>query len=306
VNSLLPPLNAVRAFEVAARHLSFKEAAAELGVTNGAISLQIKNLEDALGAKLFDRRARTVTLTNEGQRYFRSVRTAFRILKEATAEFRSIDRSILTVSCTPLFASQWLMPRLGSFQRQAPTVDVRISTTNRLIDFARDRIDLAIRHGLGRYPGLFTERLVDDDLIVVCSPRLIGDKKQRIRDADDLRQFAFLHEEHNDDWRLWLAAAGVEGIDWPAGPVLSDSKAVINAAVAGDGMALLRESMIRSELRTGRLIRPLPARLKVDLAYYLVHPLGALDRREVGLFRQWLLEQARLLRQYRQRSSPKG
>jgi LysR family glycine cleavage system transcriptional activator len=286
----LPPLNALRAFEAAARRLSFKEAAAELGVTNGAVSLQIKNLEDALGAKLFDRRPRAVVLTSDGQRYFRSVRTAFRILNDATVQFRSLDRSVLTVSCTPLFASQWLIPRLGAFRRRAPDVDVRISTTNRLIDFARDGIDLAIRHGLGRYPGLLSEKLIDDDLVVVCSPNLI--KRRLPRTADDLRQYPFLHDECDDDWRLWLSAAGANGIDWPAGPIFPDSKAVIEAAIAGDGLALIRESMIGSELRDKRLVRALPARLKVDLAYFVVHSLGTLDRREVAAFHAWLLEQA--------------
>jgi LysR family transcriptional regulator, glycine cleavage system transcriptional activator len=294
MNEALPPLNAIRAFEAAARHLSFKEAAAELGVTNGAVSLQIKNLEGALGARLFDRHARSVALTSDGQSYFRSVRTAFRILKDATRGFRAADKSIMTVSCTPLFASQWLMPRLGSFQRREPGVDVRISTANRLIDFARDHVDIAIRHGLGRYPGLFSEMLIDDDLIVVCSPHLIGKGARKIRVAEDLRQFAFLHDEHDDDWQLWLSAAGVKDADWPAGPIFHDGKAVIEAAVAGDGLALIRESMVRHELRNGGLVCPLPARLKVDLAYYLVYPLGALDRREVATFREWLLEQARL------------
>jgi LysR family glycine cleavage system transcriptional activator len=294
MNEALPPLNAIRAFEAAARYLSFKEAAAELGVTNGAVSLQIKNLEDALGARLFDRHARSVALTSEGQRYFRSVRTAFRILKDATTEFRVADKSILTVSCTPLFAAQWLMQRLGSFQRREPGVDVRISTTNRLIDFARDHVDIAIRHGLGCYPGLLSEMLIDDDLIVVCSPRLVGNGMRKIRVVDDLRQFAFLHDEHDDDWQLWLSAAGIKDADWPAGPIFPDSKAVIEAVVAGDGLALIRESMVRHELRNGRLICPLPSTLKVDIAYYLVHPLGALDRREVAAFREWLLEQARV------------
>ena len=304
----LPPLNAIRAFEAAARHLSFKEAAAELRVTNGAVSLQIKNLEESLGARLFERHARSVALTGDGQRFFRSVRTAFRILKAATADLRAVDKCILTVSCTPLFASQWLMPRLGLFQRREPGTDVRISTTNRLIDFARDHIDLAIRHGLGRYPGLLSELLLDDDLVVACSPRLIrqGKRKIRIEGAEDLRQFAFLHDQHDDDWQLWLSAAGMKGPDWPAGPVLPDSKAVIEAACAGGGLALVRESMIQRELRSSRLVCPLPAGLKVDLAYYLVHPLGALDRREVAIFREWLLEQARLDRIQNAANKPTG
>jgi LysR family glycine cleavage system transcriptional activator len=173
-------------------------------------------------------------------------------------------------------------------------VDVRISATSRLVDFARDRIDLAIRHGLGRYPGLLSDKILDDDLIAVCSPLVVKRKKQQIHSADDLRQFAFLHDEHDDDWRLWLSAAGVKDADWAAGPILPNSKAVIEAAVAGEGLALVRASMIRAELRNGRLVQPLPARLKVDFGYYVVYPLGALDRHDAASFREWLLEQARL------------
>lgn len=288
---LLPPLNAIRVFEAAARHLSFKAAAAELGVTNGAVSLQVKNLEDALGARLFERSARSVTLTGDGQRYFRAVRTALRILKDATAEFRAVGKGVVTVSCTPMFASQCLVPRLSAFQRVAPTIDVRISTTNRLIDFARDGIDLAVRHGLGRYPGLLSEKLLDDDMIVACSPELLK-AKPRLRDAADLRQFAFLHDKDETDWRLWLVSAGVPDVDWPAGPAFTDARDLIEAAVAGQGMALVRASMIRNELLEGRLVQPLPAKLKIDFAYFLVYPPGALDRQDCAIFRNWLVDEA--------------
>lgn len=287
----LPPLNALRAFESVARHLSVKEAASELNVTGGAISLQIRNLEEALGQPLFHRRARQMALTEAGQRYFLSVSAAFRVLKDATAALQVGRASVITVSCTQGFAMQWLMPRLAEFSVRWPGIDVRISTTHRLVDFAADGIDFAVRHGLGRYAGLQSEKLLDDPLVPVASPVLLA-QKPALRVADDLRYFALLHDEQREDWRMWLAASGAKQVDGSRG-LLFSGNAVVEAATAGRGVALLRESLIAAELERRQLKKVFARTLKVDIAYHLVYPLSVLERKEAEQFREWIIEEAR-------------
>jgi LysR family transcriptional regulator, glycine cleavage system transcriptional activator len=286
----LPPLGALRAFDAVARHLSIKDAADELSVTSGAVSLQIKNLEAAVGVPLFLRHARRMTLSPEGQRYFLSVSAAFRVLKDATSALHSNRDSVLTLSCTQGFALQWLVPRLAGFTATAPTVDVRISISQRLADFKNDGVDFAVRHGLGRYPGLHSEKLLDDALLAVASPTLLNGMPP-LRNARDLRHFTLLHDEHREDWKVWLAAAGENRGYRSDGPLFTGNGA-LEAAVAGRGVALLRESFIRSELERGLLVKVLPRTLKIDTAYYLVYPRAALARKEAEIFRNWLLEQA--------------
>eukprot|EP01031_Cornospumella_fuschlensis_P047340 gene47340-57989_t len=206
--STLPSLSALRAFEAAARHLSVTLAARELCVTPGAVSLQVKELEAALGVQLFLRRPRSLALTAEGADYFATLRTAFRLMREATAEITARARpAVLTLTCTPGFALQWLVPRLGGFEARMPGIDVRISPSNRRMDFALDGIDLAVRHGFGRYEGLVAERLVDDELVPVCSPAF--------RDANgpwDEAAFARCRHVHLSTrahaWRDWYAQQG--------------------------------------------------------------------------------------------------
>ncbi|MCH8685976.1 transcriptional regulator GcvA [Pedomonas mirosovicensis] len=291
----LPPLGALRAFEAAARHLSMKQAAEELRVTPGAVSLQIKELEATLGVPLFIRRTRSLALTPQGSTYFTALRPAFRLIRESTAEIIASARApVLTVGCTPTFAAQWLMPRLARFETQAPEVDVRISATNRIADFSRDGIDIAVRHGFGQYDGLASERLLNDDLTPVCSPALLG----RIGDLaspDDLARTALLHDASRRDWQLWLKAAGAACVDGSRGPVFVDSNGAIEAAKAGHGVALARLSFVERELAEGSLIAPFPQRITSDLAYYLVYPAGALDRPHVASFRTWLLAEAECL-----------
>ncbi len=291
MNMNLPSLGALRAFEATARHLSVTLAAGELNVTPGAVSLQIKELEAALGIQLFVRRPRQLILTAPGEQYFATLRTAFRLMREATMELLGRARlDVLVLSCTPSFAMQWLVPRLGGLEARLPGVDVRISASNRKVDLARDGVDLAVRHGFGRYDGLVSERLLDDELIPVCSPQLLG---ERIRlSVDDLADLRLLHDEHRHDWQLWLEAAGASRVDGRQGTVFVDSNGAIEAAKAGLGVALVRLSLVQRELAEGLLLAPIARSVASDLAYYLVYPATTLERPNVAVLRQWLLSEA--------------
>ena len=292
----LPSLSGLRAFEAAARHLSVTLAAGELSVTPGAVSLQIRELEQSLGVQLFLRRPRQLALTDEGEGYFKAMRSAFRMMREATDELllRARSPATLSISCTPTFAAQWLVPRLPNFEERVPGADIRIGASNRLVDFARDGVDIAIRHGFGRYEGLVSERLLDDDLVPVIAPALR--EKVSLETPDDVANHVLIHDVHRQDWRLWLEAMGVSDIDTQRGPVFTDSNGAIEAAKAGDGVALVRLSLVAREIQERRLVAPFPRGVSTGLAYYIIYPPGALDRPAVAALRQWLTEEARAVR----------
>ena len=295
MNGRLPSLSGLRAFEATARHLSVTLAAGELNVTPGAVSLQIRDLEQSLGVRLFNRLPRQLTLTEDGEGYFKAMRSAFRLMREATEDLLARARpTTLSISCTPTFAAQWLVPRLPNFEERLPGLDIRIAASNRLVDFARDGVDIAIRHGFGRYEGLVSERLLDDDLVPVIAPSL---RETRPLDApDDLRNHVLIHDVHRQDWRLWLEAMGVTEIDAMRGPVFTDSNGAIEAAKAGDGVGLVRLSLVAREIQERRLVAPFLRGVSTGLAYYIVYPPGALDRPAVTALRQWLTEEARAVR----------
>lgn len=288
----LPSLASLRAFEATARHLSVTNAARELNVTPGAVSLQVRELEQTLGVTLFERRPRQLLLTDDGSSYFATLRRAFRLMREATEELMARKRApVLTVSCTPTFAAQWLVPRIGVFEQFMPGVDVRISTSNRLTDFRSDGVDVAVRHGLGRYDGLISERLIDDDPVPVIHPALR--QRHPLDTPGDLSNHVLLHDVHRQDWRLWLDAAGAEGVDAARGPIFLNSNGAIDAAKAGDGVALVRLSLVAREIADGVLVAPFPDGVMTGLAYHLVYPPAALDRPPVAAFRAWIVAQAR-------------
>lgn len=295
MNNRLPSLSGLRAFEAAARHLSVTLAAGELNVTPGAVSLQIRDLEQSLGVRLFDRLPRRLKLTEDGEGYFKAMRSAFRLMREATDELLARARpTTLSISCTPTFAAQWLVPRLPNFEERLPGVDIRISASNRLVDFARDGVDIAIRHGFGRYEGLVSERLLDDDLLPVIAPALR--ETIPLDTPADLARHVLIHDVHRQDWRLWLEAMGVTDIDAMRGPVFTDSNGAVEAAKAGDGVALVRLSLVAREIQERRLIAPFSRGVSTGLAYYIVYPPGALDRPAVTALRQWLTQEARAVR----------
>ncbi|WP_394779600.1 transcriptional regulator GcvA [Undibacterium sp.] len=286
-----PPLHALHCFECVSRHLSVKHAAEELHVTPAAVSQQIGKLEELLGVTLFTRSARKLSLSEAGMAYFLGLRPAFRQIEEATARLVSASAEpVVTLSCTTVFAMQYLLPRLPRFHARHAGIDVRISTTHRLADFVHDGVDIAVRHGLGRYPGLNAELLIDDALYPVCSPRLLPSRK-RLKTADELAAYTLLHDVHKDDWALWLKSMSADSVDSSKGPIFDDSNTLIEAAIAGHGIALARKSLVSLQLQDGRLMMPFNAAVKAPFAYYLVYPADIPLRREVMQFRLWLLDE---------------
>jgi LysR family glycine cleavage system transcriptional activator len=293
----LPPLNALRAFEAAARHLNFSRAADELSVTPGAVSQQIQNLEDYVGVALFKRTPKGLLLTDPAQIALPALREAFDRLAEAASMLTAaVDGRRLTVSVAPSFAAKWLVPRLGKFEALHPAVDVWISAGMELVDFASGEIDIAIRYGAGRYPGLDVTRLMQETVIAVASPGLL--QSQPLDDLPDLANHVLLHDGSPDadescpDWTMWLAARGVRGVDGSRGPRFNQSSLVIEAAVGGRGVALAKRTLAQADLDAGRLVAPFQIATAVDFAYYLVHPKAKGRLPQVKAFVTWLTAEA--------------
>ncbi|MGQ3297114.1 transcriptional regulator GcvA [Reyranella sp.] len=286
----LPPLNGLRAFEAAARHMSFTDAAEELSVTQAAISHQVRGLEQRLGLKLFVRRNRSLLLSEAGQAYLPSVRAAFDQLNEATEKLLQKDKGgNLTVTTTSSFAVKWLVPRLGGFQRSHPEIDVRVSTGTSLVDFSREDVDIGIRYGRGQWPNLMAERLVSEDVMPVCAPSLLKGPNGLKKPAD-LRRFNLLHiGSFPDDWQVWLTAAGVKGVDASRGVSFDFALAAYQAAMDGLGVALGRNPLVEPDLKAGRLVVPFEFKRSSDFAYYLVYPPEAIRRRKIKAFRDWIV-----------------
>ena len=294
----LPPLNALRAFEAAARHLSFAKAAAELHVTPAAVSHQVKALEEQLGVMLFRRLNKAVLLTDAGQRALPGMREAFDRLAETVERVRARrDDDRLTVSVAPSFGAKWLVPRLDRFRAAHPEIEIRIDGSTQLVDFAREDVDVAIRYGPGRYPGLRVDRLLQDEVSPVCSPRLCAGPPPLGVPAD-LRRHTLLHVDWAmrdptwPDWRMWLLAAGLRDVDSTRGPKFNQSSLAIEAAIAGQGVALGERALVAGDLAVGRLVRPFELSVPATFAYYVVAPEAAADRPKVAAFRDWALAEA--------------
>jgi LysR family glycine cleavage system transcriptional activator len=286
----LPPLNAIKAFEAAARSESFTRAAEELCVTPGAVSHQVKALEEGIGVKLFLRERQRLVLTDAGREYLGVVRDALDRIALGTARLVQRQRSgVLTVSTSPDFAAKWLVNRLGRFAESHPEINLRISATAQHVDFAREEVDLAVRHGDGDWPGLHVVRLCPERLFPVCSPRLLAGRS-RIA-ASDLLGFPLLRLEDARTWARWFQAAGVEE-PVPRGPVLNRASMLIDAAVGGQGVALARTTLAAWDLIHGRLVRPLDISLRMAGTYWIVGPSATADVPKVVAFRDWLLAEA--------------
>ncbi len=287
----LPPLHALRAFEAAARHLSFARAAVELNLTPSAISHQIRHLEESLGRRLFERRHRGLELTAVGRVYFPLVRGAFEQLAQATVLIGGTGpelRNVLTISCMPSFAMVWLIPRLPAFQAAHPAIEVRLDTSSRFVDFARDGIDVGIRFGTGHWPGVAAEFLFSETLFPICAPALIAAKGGLSR-PDDLARFPLIHiMPYIDDWRLWLTAAGATGVDPDRGSRFDNNLAAYRAAEEGLGVAIGRGVLLEGPLASGRLVAPFEVKVTTSHAYYFACAEGAQHIRKVALFRAWL------------------
>lgn len=291
----LPPLNALRAFEAAARQLSFTKAAEELSVTPGAISQQIKLLEELLETPLFQRDPRGLRLTAAGQAALPALREGFDRL-QAGVRLITAGRQggRLTVSVAPSFAAKWLVPRLDRFQAGAPDIEVLVHADMGLVDFQSQDVDLAIRYGRGVYDGLISELLLAETIIPVCAPSLMTAARPLLGPAD-LAAHALLHDDGQDHelatWPMWLRAAGVD-IDASRGPRFNQSSLVIDAAVRGRGVALAKFALAEADLEAARLVIPFDLATPTDFAYYIVYPAAKAQLPEVDAFRRWLLAEA--------------
>lgn len=296
----LPPLAPLRAFEVAARHLSFTRAAEELNLTQGAVSQQIKQLEAHLGFPLFLRQPRKLVLTEEGSQLSHAVREALTGIGSAVDRLRAHqDQGPLTVSLIASFAAQWLMPRLPKFHALHPEIDLRLHTDDRLANFRSDGVDLAIRIGWGRYPGLDTRLLLRERVFPVCSPKLM-EGPRAIHSIHDLAHAILLHDidwredETANGWGYFLKTFGVKRADVTSGPGFNQSALMVQAAIHGQGVALARSSLAELELESGRLVRPIAEWLDSPMAVYTVCLPERAEQPKIKAFRDWLIEEGRM------------
>jgi LysR family glycine cleavage system transcriptional activator len=270
----LPSLNALRAFEAAARHLSFTRAAEELNVTQAAVSHQIKHLEEQLGTPLFRRMNRALMLTDAGQTLLPATSEAFHILAHGVERVSGLGHeNRLVVSTLESIAAEWLVPRLGRFRLRHPEIEVVLSISDALVDFQRDEVDVSIRYGQGGWPKVAAEKLTEETIFPVLAPSLL-ESGPPLKRPEDLRGYTLIHEHGIEFWPEWFAA-----------------NLVLAAVIAGGGVALGRSFLISGDLRDGRLVRPFAASVAARAAYYLVHPPGAEQRPKVRRFRDWLLEE---------------
>lgn len=299
----LPPLKSLQAFEAAGRHLSFTEAAHELNVTPGAISQQIRVLEEFLEIKLFKRMNRVIVLTDAGQLFLPMISTGFEQFHDAVNLVRQ-KRSDgpLTITSAPSFVSKWLIPRLSRFKALYPGIDVRIDTSDRLVDFKHEDIDVGIRFGDGVYPELDTVFLFSFDLIPVCSPELLR-KGKGLKKVSDLKNYTLLHSNYDEldpgwpDWAMWLKVVDAEGVDSDHGIYFNQSDLLFQAAMDGQGIALLASVMAEPEIAAGRLVQPFDVRLPVKLNYHLVTTPQKARINKVAAFRDWVLAESSYLRE---------
>jgi LysR family glycine cleavage system transcriptional activator len=290
----LPPLNALRAFEAAARHMSITLAADELHVTAGAVSRQIKSLEDVLGLQLFKRGHREISLTRQGGDYYRAVTRSLDALREATRRLtRSRQRKQLKIRAYTTFAMRWLIPRLSGFHAAHPDIEVLLKASLEPVDFRKEDIDGAIRLGDGNWPGSNTYRLVDNILTPVASPALLK-SGPKLKKPADLARHTLLHSiARPDDWATWLEAAGVRTqIDAHAGMTYESSAMAYAAAIEGQGVAIAQRFLVAQDLQDGSLVQPFRKTVDMgDFTYYLLTPRHREESYHMKTFRLWLFDQ---------------
>lgn len=298
LESRIPPLNALKAFEAAARRLNITRAAEELSVTPGAISQQIRILEQHAGAPLFHREGRQIALTDLGAELYPLLRDGFDHLKRAgDLLYRPDRRHALAVSVPPSFAAKWLAPRIARFSAAHPEIEVWMSADMRLADVSGGRVDVAVRYGRGDYPGVRSERLLNADVTPVCAPGLLVGR-QPLRKPADLAHHVLIHlrpsewEEPRPDWGAWLKARDLTDIDAQAGPRFDQTALAIEAAAHGQGVALAPYAFVADDLAAGRLVAPFAdGTLTTDFAYYvLIKRSGATTAART--FVAWLKEEA--------------
>lgn len=293
-------LNALRAFEASARHQSFSAAALELNVTPAAVGQLVRNLEDWLGAPLFHRsssgRARLVP-TEAAERALPDIRAGFDRLTIGLERLKEGSTSgVLTVAVSPAFAAKWLLPRIEGFHSAWPDTDVRLDTNLKPVDFVGQRIDIGVRYGPGTWPGLVAEKLMDEEVYPVCSPKLLGDATH-LQVPEDLARETLIHDLSMDShsgfptWEAWLQKAGLTNISTSRGMKINNSAAVLQAAIDGQGVALARSVMARDDLAAGRLVRLFPEiKFESALAYYVIYRPECAGLPRLTAFRNWLFE----------------
>lgn len=290
----LPSLNALRTFETVARHMSFTGAAVELNVTQSAASRMVRALEDYLQLPLFARQGRRIELTAEGQFYAEMIGDAMNRLEEGTTELidTRAGQGTLSIGMLPTFGTRWLLPRLSSFQETHPELAVSIVSSDGPLDFATERIDVALRFGFGNWPDAIAEPLMSEELCVVCSPRIMDGPYPLTDYADLARHRLIVHSTRPDSWEHWLRSTGYDGANLQWGLRLEHFYMVLQAAVAGLGVALLPTFLVADEIRDGNLVAPYPIRIGGPGAYYLVTPTAKAQLPRVRAFRDWVLAQA--------------
>lgn len=295
---LLPSLDLLRGFEAAARHLSFTKAAAEIFVTQSAVSRQVQALEDQLGKPLFERRHREIRLTPSGARLQRAAVEAMRLLNEAALEIRDDGARSVTVSCTMGFASLWLVPRLMDFRAECPQIDIRIAADNRIVDLERERIEMAVRYCPTDAAPAGSRRLFGEEVFPVCAPELLGVGGQALKTPEDLRHHVLLEQEGADtdrpatSWKAWLEAMGLQRMKTVGSLRFSHYDQLIQAAIDGQGVALAIGPLVRRHLARRRLVAPFEQRIASPRAYFLVLARAAAQRPEVAAFADWLMRSA--------------
>src|SRR5712672_1278048 len=288
----LPPLNALRAFEAAARSESFTQAAEELCVTQGAVSHQVKALEATLGIKLFNRERQRLVITDAGREYLNVIRDALdRIAAGTERVLQRQNSGVLTVSTSPDFAAKWLVNRLGRFGEAHPGIDLRVSATMHHVDFVREEVDVEVRHGDGNWSGLDAVRLCTEQLFPVCSPKLLSGRN-RLAKPSDLLKTPLLHLDDSKAWSQWFDTAGVANAETSHGLILNRASMLIDAAVDGQGIALARTALAAWDLINGRLVRPFDLGLRLSKNYWIVCPKATSALPKITTFRKWLLAEA--------------
>jgi LysR family glycine cleavage system transcriptional activator len=287
----LPSLQTLRAFEAAGRLQSYSRAAEELGLTHGAVSHRIRELEERTGAKLFRRVGNSMVPTSAGEKLLAQVRGGLSLLDQAfiAPRARPSKRRHLVVTSVPSFASTWLFTRLSQFRAEHPEIDVELRVSETLSDYKREGIDAGVRLGLGGWPGLNAVKLFDEALTPVCSPDFL--KRHPLRAPEDLAHAPLLRNR----WTSWARWFRTVGLDWPepsSGPMFDDSPLLLRAALAGEGVALGRHWLAVDELRAGRLVAPFDLSVQDDFSYWLAWPAGRSANPDAALFRAWLQARA--------------
>ena len=287
----LPPLGSLRAFEAAARRLSFKDAADELNVTPSALSYQVRQLEDHLQVELFRRLNRKVELTEAGHRLAPGLREAFGQMRAAVEQVTGADDDVLVVSTGPAFAAKWLAPRVWRFMEAHPELELRLSASLKLVDFAADEVDAAIRFGPGDYRDVVTEPLFEEALIPLCAPHL------DVSSQGDLSRVALIHDDSSKpvmdaaDWPEWLRKAGFRSLEGTRGPRFNHADHAIDAAVDGAGVVLGRVALVMRDIEAGRLVAPFPFYLPARIRFWFVTSEAKMLTPKVRTFRKWLAQE---------------